>query len=92
MGANFGQSIVWRPELTVGYRAVVYGGPAKTVANFQGGQTFTLDPQFTDKGGFLARLGLRASGQYADFSADAGGEFRNDYQTYDARAAARFLF
>jgi hypothetical protein len=92
MGANFGQSIVWRPELTVGYRAVVYGGPAKTVANFEGGQTFTLDPQFTDKGGLLARLGLRASGQYADFSADAGGEFRNDYQTYDARAAARFLF
>ena len=92
MGANFGQSIVWRPELTVGYRAVVYGGPAKTVANFQGGKTFTLDPQFTDKGGFLARVGLRASGQYADFSAGAGGEFRNDYQTYDARAAARFLF
>ncbi|HEY5007577.1 MAG TPA: hypothetical protein VII42_06215 [Caulobacteraceae bacterium] len=92
MGANFGQSIVWRPELTVGYRAVVYGGPAKTVANFQGGQTFTLDPQFTDKGGFLARVGLRASGQYADFSAGGGGEFRNDYQTYDARASARFLF
>jgi hypothetical protein len=92
VGANFGQSIVWRPELTVGYRAVVYGGPAKTVANFQGGQTFTLDPQFTDKGGLLARIGLRASGQYADFSAGAGGEFRNDYQTYDARAAARFLF
>ncbi len=92
MGANFGQSIVWRPELTVGYRAVVYGGPAKTVANFQGGKTFTLDPQFTDKGGFLARVGLRASGQYADFSAGGGGEFRNDYQTYDARASARFLF
>jgi hypothetical protein len=40
----------------------------------------------------LARIGMRASGQYADFSADAGGEFRNDYETYDARAAARFLF
>ena len=92
MGMNFGQSIVYRPELTVGYRAVVYGGPADTVANFTGGQTFTLNPQFTDKGGLLARIGMRASGQYADFSADAGGEFRNDYQTYDARAAARFLF
>jgi hypothetical protein len=89
---NFGQSIVWRPEVTIGYRAVVYGGPAKTVANFEGGQTFTLLPQFTDKGGLLGRIGLRASGQYADFSADAGGEFRNDYETYDARAAARFLF
>jgi hypothetical protein len=92
MGANFGQGVVYRPELTVGYRAVVFGGPASTVANFTGGQTFTLNPQFADKGGVLARLGLRATGQYADFSADAGGEFRNDYQTYDARAAARFLF
>jgi hypothetical protein len=92
MGMNFGQSIVYRPEVTVGYRAVVYGGPANTVANFQGGQSFTLNPQFTDKGGLLARIGMRATGQYADFSADAGGEFRNDYETYDARAAARFLF
>ncbi len=92
LGMNFGQAIVWRPEVTIGYRAVVYGGPANTVANFEGGQKFTLNPQFTDKGGLLGRVGLRASGQYADFSADAGGEFRNDYQTYDARAAARFLF
>jgi hypothetical protein len=92
LGANFGQGIVYRPELMVGYRAVVFGGPASTVANFAGGSTFTLNPQFADKGGVLARLGLRATGQYADFSADAGGEFRNDYQTYDARAAARFLF
>jgi hypothetical protein len=92
LGMNFGQTVVWRPELTVGYRAVVYGGPASTTASFTGGQSFTLNPQFTDKGGLLARLGLRASGQYADFSADAGGVFRKDYQTYDARAAARFLF
>jgi hypothetical protein len=92
MGANFGQGVVYRPELTVGYRVVAFGGPASTVANFAGGSTFTLNPQFSDKGGVLARLGLRATGQYADFSADAGGEFRNDYQTYDARAAARFLF
>ena len=92
LGMNFGQAVVWRPELTVGYRAVVYGGPANTVANFQGGQTFSLSPQFTDKGGLLARLGVRATGQYADFSADAGGEYRTGYTTYDARAAARFLF
>jgi hypothetical protein len=35
---------------------------------------------------------VRASGAYADITADAGGEFRNGYQTYDARAVARFLF
>ncbi len=92
VGMNFGQAVVWRPEVTVGYRAVVLGGPASTTASFQGGQSFTLNPAYTDRGGVLARLGLRATGQYADFTADAGGEFNHDYQTYDARAAARFLF
>ena len=92
LGMNFGQSILWRPELTLGYRAVVVGGPAATTANFVGGQSFTINPSFPDKGGFLAKLGVRASGQYSDFSAAAGGEFGSGYQTYDAHAAARFLF
>jgi hypothetical protein len=92
LGMNLGNTTIWRPQFTFGYRAVVAGGPGSTVASFNGGQGFTLDPQFTDKGGFLARFGVRASGQYADFSADAGGEFNSGYQTYDARAAARFLF
>jgi hypothetical protein len=92
LGMNFGQTLIWRPQLTFGYRAVVAGGPASTVASFQGGQSFTLDPQFSNKSGFLARIGLRASSQYADFSADAGGQFSSTYQTYNARAVARFLF
>ncbi len=92
VGMNLGRTTIWRPQFTFGYRAVAAGGPASTVASFTGGQSFTLNPQFTDKSGFLARFGLRASGQYADFSADAGGEFSSGYQTYNARAAARFLF
>ena len=40
-----------------------------------------------------ADLGFRASGTYADFSANAGGEMRpGGYQTFDAGAMARFLF
>jgi hypothetical protein len=93
LGATFGDVMKWRPELTIGYRDVVEGGPAATTASFSsGGSSFTLTPNFQDKGGILARLGLRAGGQFADFSADAGGEYRNGSQTYDARAAARFLF
>ncbi|HKT53552.1 MAG TPA: autotransporter outer membrane beta-barrel domain-containing protein [Caulobacteraceae bacterium] len=94
LGANFGQSIIWRPEVTVGYHAVVTGGPSTTNAKFvvsNGGGNFVLTP-VVDKGGILARLGLHAGGQFADFTADAGGEFRGSYQTYDARAMARFLF
>jgi hypothetical protein len=98
-GANFGATVIYRPELTLGWREVITGGPANTTAYFThggtngaAGGTFTLSPDFNDKGGMLARLGFRASGNYADFSADAGGEFRNGYQTYNARAVARFLF
>ena len=92
LGATFGEGVKYRPELTLGWRGVVEGGPASTTAKFQGGSNFTLSPNFQDKGGFLARLGLRAGGAFADFSADAGGEYRGGSQTYDARALARFLF
>ena len=93
MGATFGDAVKWRPELTLGWREIVAGGPASTSARFaSGGSTFVLSPQFTEKGGLLARLGLRAGGAFADFSADAGGVFRSGYETYDARAMARFLF
>jgi hypothetical protein len=92
-GMDFGTAIHWRPELTLGWRQIVAGGPGNTTAQFvSGGGSFTLSPQLTDRGGLLARLGLRAGGPFADFSADAGGEFNKDYQTYDARAVARFLF
>jgi hypothetical protein len=95
MGYTFGSAMLWRPELTVGWRQILTEGPAKTTARFIGdptGSSFTLAPDLGDRGGLLARLGLRAMGQYADITADAGGEFRDGYQTYDARAVARFLF
>jgi hypothetical protein len=93
MGATFGDAVKWRPELTLGWREILFGGPADTVAHFaSGGSNFTLSPQFDEKGGLLARLGLHAGGAYADFTADAGGVFRSGYESYDARAVARFLF
>ncbi len=93
MGYTFGTAMQYRPQVTVGYRQVITGGPGATTAKFvSGGPTFVLNPDLSDRGGLLARLGLRASGLYADITADAGGEFRNGYQSYDARAVARFLF
>lgn len=91
-GATYGTATRWSPELTVGYRDVVYGGPADTTAHFAGGPDFKLSPDYVQKGGVTGRIGVRASGNFADFNASAGGVFRSGYQTYDARAAARFLF
>ena len=92
LGATYGTATRWTPELTVGWRQSVYGGPADVTANFAGGTAFKLSPNYQDKGGLVARLGIRASGNFADFSANAGGVFRTGYDTYDARASARFLF
>lgn len=93
MGYTFGQGFRWTPQLTVGYRQIITGGPGSTTARFlSGSPAFTLNPDLTERGGLLARLGVRAAGQFADVTADAGGEFRDGYQTYDARARARFLF
>jgi hypothetical protein len=92
LGVNLGEVIRWRPEVTIGWRDVVEGGPAVTKAAFASGGQFTIAPDFQDKGGLLARLGVRAGGAFADFSADAGGEVGNGSQNYDARALARFLF
>ena len=95
IGYTFGQGFRWTPQLTVGYRQIITGGPGSTTARFVdnvGSGTFTLKPDLSDRGGFLARLGVRAAGQFADVTADAGGEYRDGYQTYDARARARFLF
>ncbi|HEX4180927.1 MAG TPA: autotransporter domain-containing protein [Caulobacteraceae bacterium] len=94
IGEDLGGVYHWRPEVTLGYRDVFSGGPGDTTARFisGGGPSFTLSPKFDDHGSLIARLGVRAGGAYADFSADAGGEYNKTYQVYDARAVARFLF
>ncbi len=93
IGEDLGGVYHWRPEMTLGWRQVFSGGPGDTTARFiSGGPSFTLSPKFDDKGSLVARFGVRAGGQYADFSADAGGQLNNTYQVYNARAVARFLF
>ena len=92
-GADLGGVNHWRPEVTLGWREVVSGGPGDTTARFiSGGPSFTLSPQFQDKGSLIARIGVHAGGNFADFSADAGGQLNETYQVYNARAVARFLF
>ena len=97
IGADMGGANHWRPELTLGWRQIVSGGAGDTTAHFlndggKPGASFTLSPQVQDRGSLLARIGIRAGGNFADFSADAGGELSQNYQVYNARAVARFLF
>jgi hypothetical protein len=95
IGAHLGDAFHWQPEVTIGWRQIVTGGPGATSGQFVNGgpaTSFTIPSNFNDKSGVVGRFGVHAGSAYADFSADAGGVFGNDYQTYDARAVARFLF
>lgn len=98
-GATFGvrlgeeSAFVWVPEVTAGWRQVSGGGADDTTARFAaGGPSFTLSAPGLKGGGGVVRLALRGQGEYFDFAVEAGGEIRDDYEVYDGRLVARFLF
>jgi len=90
-GGRFGDTFVWRPEITVGWRQY-FGGPDNTVAQFiSGGPAFSLTPP-TQKGGAIARIGFHAGNKYTDIAFEVGGEERGSYRTFDGALVARFRF
>ena len=94
-GLRFGdpETMVWRPEVTVGYRALTGDGPDATTARFvSGGPSFTLASPELDDGAAVLRAGIRGQGRYFDLALEGGGEVRDDYQAYDARVTARVIF
>lgn len=98
-GVTFGldwseeSALVWSPELTLGWRQVSGDGAGVTTARFvAGGPAFSIASPDSSGGGAVARLALRAQGQYVDLVVEAGGEVRDDYEAYDARVAARMVF
>lgn len=94
-GADWSEesALVWSPELTLGWRQVSGDGAGVTTARFvAGGPAFSIAAPDGSGGGAVARLALRAKGQYVDLVIEAGGEIREDYEAYDARIAARMAF
>jgi outer membrane autotransporter protein len=95
LGATLGdeESMLWRPEVTVGYRALTGDGPDATTARFvSGGSSFTLAAPELDDGAAVVRLGVRGMTRYFDLALEGGGELRGDHQAYDARLTARLAF
>lgn len=94
-GARFGEESawVWAPEITAGWRQVSGDGADVTTARFvAGGPSFSLAAPDLSGGGGVVRVALRGQGEYFDFAVEAGGEVRDDYEAYDGRVVARFLF
>jgi hypothetical protein len=95
LGATLGdeESMLWRPEVTVGYRALTGDGPDATTARFvSGGSSFTLAAPELDDGAAVVRIGVRGMTRYFDLALEGGGELRGDHQAYDARLTARLAF
>ncbi|WP_293901379.1 autotransporter outer membrane beta-barrel domain-containing protein [Phenylobacterium sp.] len=92
VGWRFGDEVYWAPEVTAGYRAKLAGGPAKTTARFDGGATFTLDPEDAFKGGAVVRAGIRGGSGLALYTLSGGATVDKDYREYDVRAVIRFQF
>jgi hypothetical protein len=92
-GATFGSGDAsWGPELLVGYRQVVSGGPADTTAHFAGGSDFTLSPDEVTGGGPSVRLSFKGENAAGGIAVEGGAEKRGDLKIFDLRLAAHYMF
>ncbi|MEO6378530.1 MAG: autotransporter outer membrane beta-barrel domain-containing protein, partial [Caulobacteraceae bacterium] len=93
-GMMFGSAmgLSWRPQLELGWRKAISGGPAATTANFAGGSAFTLTADDGRKGGAMARMSLKADSNYFELMLDGGGELQGKTKSGDLRFSARLLF
>ncbi len=93
LGARFGDTFSWSPELTAGYKAVGGDGAGDTKGHFlAGGPNFDIATPKLSGGGAVIRAALRGQGEYFDVVVEGGGEFHDNYQAYDARVTARWVF
>lgn len=93
MRLGFGGEMEWTPEITAGWRQVSGKGPGDTKAKFiGGGEVFNMESPELEGGAAVARAALRGAGSYFDLGLEGGGEFRDDYDAYDARLYARVKF
>ena len=93
-GRTFGTGFRWRPQVELGYRAVLAGSAGNTSGSFVGGSGggFLLASEPIPKGAAIGRVGLRVYSDYLDLLLDAGGEFANDYTDIDVHLTARTMF
>jgi outer membrane autotransporter protein len=92
IGWKMGDEVFIAPEVKLGYRAKLAGGPPRTTAHFDGGADFTLDPEDVFQGGYVVRAGFRGGASRVLYSVNGGATIDGDYQEYDVRAGVRFQF
>ncbi len=92
-GATFGTGFRLRPQIEVGYRAVVSGQAGTTEAAFTGGGSpFLLAAESIRTNALIGRVGMRIYSSYLDLLLDAGAEKTDDYTDLDVRLTAHTIF
>jgi hypothetical protein len=92
-GLTFGQTgFRWRPQVEVGYRAVLSGSAGVTTAQFAGAtDSFSLLAEQL-KNAAIGRVGLRVYSNYLDLLLDAGAQYNKDVTDVDVHLTARTVF
>jgi uncharacterized protein with beta-barrel porin domain len=83
----------WGPEVTVGWRKTASQSLGATIARFKaGGESFALDPDTPDGGGFSARVSLKGENGGGAYAIEAGTERRDGLAIYELRLAGHLFF
>lgn len=92
LGADFGKTVWWRPEIRVGYRQTLAGELGDTVAAFKNGNPFTITPMNDRNGALTAGFALRAGTPMSYLALEGGVEATKKQHRYNLRFAGRAMF
>ncbi len=92
VGAQFGETVWWRPEIRVGYRQTLAGDIGDTVAHFRGGQSFTLTSVADKQGAPTLGFAIRAGSTMSYLALEGGAEAAKKQTRYYMRFSGRAMF
>lgn len=92
LGAQFGETVWWRPEIRVGYRQTLAGDIGDTVARFRGGQSFTLTSVADKQGAPTLGFAIRAGSTMSYLALEGGAEAARKQTRYYMRFSGRAMF
>lgn len=91
LNVSYNRSFV-RPEIWAGWKQNISADLPKTVANFTGGDPFTLDAGNVKGGGPVAGFRVSVDNRYSYFGLEGEYEKQNAYTDYSLALRARFQF
>ncbi|MBO9707004.1 MAG: autotransporter outer membrane beta-barrel domain-containing protein [Caulobacter sp.] len=92
LGAQYGRTVWWRPEVRLGYRQTVAGGVGNTVAQFAGGNWFTMNPMDDKQGAVTLGLALRAGTSMSYIALEGNAEAAKKQKRYNLKLTGRAMF